>query len=161
MAAKDNIAINVLERHARAGVIQESGIMAMVQHAISEFNIRVSHPNAKAIGLSGGNQQKLLVARWLAIGPKVMILDEPTRGVDVGAKAEIYRIIGDLAAKGVAIIFISSELPELVGMSDRVLIMREGRIAGEIDPSRGEHITQEHIMAFATGALGHAEVKHS
>ena len=158
MASRDNIAINVLERHARGGVLDEGGIGTVVADAIERFKIRVSGPGAKAVGLSGGNQQKLLVARWLAIGPKVMILDEPTRGVDVGAKAEIYRIVGELAASGVAVIFISSELPELVGMSDRVLIMREGRIVGEIDPQRGESITQEHIMAYATGALGHAEV---
>jgi ribose transport system ATP-binding protein len=101
--------------------------------------------------LSGGNQQKLLIARWLAIKPKVLLLDEPTRGVDIGAKSEIYRIISDLAAQGVAILMISSELPEIVGMSDRVLVMREGHLMGEVGGATGEAITQENIMAYATG----------
>jgi ribose transport system ATP-binding protein len=151
MASKDNVVMNVLESHAKAGVLEETGLHKVFENAVREFAIKVSGPKARAVGLSGGNQQKLLVARWLAIGPKVMILDEPTRGVDVGAKAEIYRIVAALAAKGVAIVFISSELPEIVGMCDRVLVMREGEIVGELDPSQGEEITQENIMAFATG----------
>jgi ribose transport system ATP-binding protein len=102
----------------------------------------------RAGGLSGGNQQKLLISRWVAIGPRILILDEPTRGVDVGAKSEIYRIMSQMARKGVAILMISSELPEVVGMSDRVYVMHEGSIAGELE---GERITQENIMTLATG----------
>ncbi|HEY9617762.1 MAG TPA: ATP-binding cassette domain-containing protein, partial [Microcoleaceae cyanobacterium] len=102
--------------------------------------------------LSGGNQQKLLLARWLAIKPRVLLLDEPTRGVDIGAKSEIYRIISDLAKQGVAILMVSSELPEVVGLSDRVLVMREGQIVGEVGGATGREITQETIMAYATGA---------
>ncbi len=97
---------------------------------------------------SGGNQQKLLISRWVAIGPRILILDEPTRGVDVGAKSEIYRIMNQMARKGVAILMISSELPEVVGMSDRVYVMREGSIAGEL---HGRDISQENIMTLATG----------
>ena len=104
----------------------------------------------KAGGLSGGNQQKLLVSRWVAIQPRVLILDEPTRGVDVGAKSEIYRMMGQLAQQGVAILMISSELPEVVGMSDRVYVMCEGQLAGEL--SR-QDISQENIMTLATGVV--------
>ena len=93
-------------------------------------------------------QQKLLISRWVAIGPRILILDEPTRGVDVGAKSEIYRIMNQMARKGVAILMISSELPEVVGMSDRVYVMREGSIAGEL---HGRDISQENIMTLATG----------
>jgi len=102
--------------------------------------------------LSGGNQQKVLLARLLETKPKVIILDEPTRGVDVGAKSEIYRLIDELARSGIAIIIISSELPEIVGVADRTLVMREGRIAGEVTASAKEPIDQEAVMALSTGA---------
>jgi ribose transport system ATP-binding protein len=115
--------------------------------AIQLLNIRVPHAQVRAGGLSGGNQQKLLISRWVAIGPRILILDEPTRGVDVGAKSEIYRIMNDMARQGVAILMISSELPEVVGMSDRVYVMREGyrrRAAGRrYQPGK--------IMTLATG----------
>ncbi len=101
--------------------------------------------------LSGGNQQKALLSRWLEIQPKVLILDEPTRGVDIGAKSEIYRIIDELARKGLAVLVISSELPEVIGICDRVLVMREGHIEGEVGGPGGRAITQENIMAYATG----------
>ena len=101
--------------------------------------------------LSGGNQQKVLLARWLEAKPKVMILDEPTRGVDIGAKAEIYRIIDQLAQNGVAVLVISSELPEIMGICDRILVMREGHIEGEVGGTSGVPVTQEAIMALATG----------
>lgn len=106
------------------------------------------HAQVRAGGLSGGNQQKLLISRWVAIGPRILILDEPTRGVDVGAKSEIYRIMSQMAQQGVAILMISSELPEVVGMSDRVYVMHEGSIVGELN---GGDISQENIMALATG----------
>jgi ribose transport system ATP-binding protein len=98
--------------------------------------------------LSGGNQQKVVLARWLALKPRVLLLDEPTRGVDVGAKAEIYALMSDLARQGVGILMVSSELPEVLGMSDRILVVREGAIAGEL--SRAE-ATQEAVMRLATG----------
>jgi ribose transport system ATP-binding protein len=98
--------------------------------------------------LSGGNQQKVVFAKWISTNPRVLILDEPTRGVDVGAKKEIYSIINDLAGKGVAIIFISSELPEVLGMSDRILAIHEGRVGGFIDR---ENATQENVMILCTG----------
>ena len=151
MSSGNNISMNVLEKHSSGGVLNFSSLGGEVDQAIQNFAVKVSSPSARAIGLSGGNQQKLLLARWLAIQPKVLLLDEPTRGVDIGAKAEIYRIISGLAEQGVAVLFISSELPEVVGMSDRTLIMREGKLVGELDPVRGEVISQESIMEFATG----------
>ncbi|MBD1938399.1 sugar ABC transporter ATP-binding protein [Microcoleus sp. FACHB-68] len=152
MSSGENITLNVLEREARAGIINSKSLFKIVADAINDLGIRLASPSIRAMDLSGGNQQKLLLARWLAINPKVLLLDEPTRGVDIGAKSEIYRIISDLAAKGVAILMISSELPEIVGMSDRVLIMRAGSLVGEVGGSTGEKITQENIMAYATGA---------
>jgi ribose transport system ATP-binding protein len=103
----------------------------------------------KAAGLlSGGNQQKIVLAKWLALGPKVFVLDEPTRGVDVGAKAEIYRVIEDLAAQGAAVLMISSDLEEVLRLSDRVLVMHEGRLAGEL--ARAD-LSEEAVMQLATG----------
>ena len=98
--------------------------------------------------LSGGNQQKVIFAKWIYTNPKVLILDEPTRGVDIGAKKEIYNIINELAAKGVAIIMVSSELPEVLGMSDRVMVVREGEVRGILNK---EEANQESIMTLATG----------
>ena len=98
--------------------------------------------------LSGGNQQKVALARWLATRPSVLVLDEPTQGVDVGAKAEIHGLIVDLAAQGLAILLISSELPEVLGMSDRVVVMRAGTVAGFLD---GTAATQEQVMTLALG----------
>ena len=149
MSSRQNVAINILKRDARAGMInlQKSDLVA--SQAVEDFNIRLANLEIRALDLSGGNQQKLLLARWLAIKPRVLILDEPTRGVDIGAKSEIYRIISDLAAQGMAILMVSSELQEIIGLSDRVLVMREGRLVAEIGR---EEITQEHIMTYATGA---------
>jgi ABC-type sugar transport system ATPase subunit len=98
--------------------------------------------------LSGGNQQKVLIGKWLAAHPKILILDEPTRGIDVGAKAEIYQIMNSLAEQGVSIIMISSEMPELIGMADRIYVMYEGEITGEVDR---KDFTQEKIMYHAAG----------
>ena len=101
--------------------------------------------------LSGGNQQKVLLSRLLETQPKVLILDEPTRGVDIGAKSEIYRIIDELAQRGAAVLVISSELPEVVGIADRVVVMHEGETRGEVGGATGVAITEESIMALATG----------
>ena len=99
--------------------------------------------------LSGGNQQKVVIGRWLATNPAVLILDEPTQGVDVGAKSEIHRIMGELAARGLAILMISSELPEILGMSDRIAVMRSGRLEGILDRSEA---TQQRILSLALGS---------
>ena len=152
ISSGENITMNVLGREAKAGIINSKSLLNIVADAINNLAIRLASPSIRAMDLSGGNQQKLLLARWLAINPMVLLLDEPTRGVDIGAKSEIYRIISDLAANGVAILMISSELPEIVGMSDRVLVMRAGSLVGEVGGATGEAITQENIMAYATGA---------
>ncbi|MCC9000498.1 MAG: sugar ABC transporter ATP-binding protein [Candidatus Contendobacter sp.] len=158
MSVRENITISVLGRDALAGGLLNRAAMArLTAGSIEDLRVRVAGPFVTAGALSGGNQQKLLIARWIAINPKVLILDEPTKGVDIGAKAEIYRIISELAAKGVAILVISSELPEVIGISDRILVMREGRIVGELGGSGDEAatqanlMTQENIMALATG----------
>jgi len=98
--------------------------------------------------LSGGNQQKVVLGKWLAIQPRVLFLDEPTRGIDVGAKQEIYKLMEELARKGVAILFVSSEMEEILGMSDRVLVMHEGRLTGELQRSE---LSEEAVMHLATG----------
>lgn len=115
---------------------------------VSRLSIKTGSLDTPAGALSGGNQQKIVLAKWLLTKPKVLILDEPTRGVDVGAKFEIYKIIRQLAAEGTAILFISSELPEVLGMSDRIAVMHEGRLSGI---ASGAGMTPEKIMAFATG----------
>ena len=148
LAAQENITMATLERDATFGMLNRKKAQTISDDAIALLNIRVPHSQVRAGGLSGGNQQKLLISRWVAIGPRILILDEPTRGVDVGAKSEIYRIMNQMARKGVAILMISSELPEIVGMSDRVYVMREGSIAGEL---HGAEISQENIMTLATG----------
>lgn len=152
MSSRHNITMNVLGQRAKAGVMNLGFLKNIAADAIDQLGIRLASPSTRAVDLSGGNQQKLLLARWLAIKPKVLLLDEPTRGVDIGAKSEIYRIISDLAAQGVGVLMISSELPEVIGMSDRVLVMREGRLVGEVGGTTGEEITQENIMVYATGA---------
>lgn len=152
MSSRKNIALNRLKQDAKAGVVNWGSVNQIATEAVENFHIRLANLEIRAVDLSGGNQQKLLLARWLAIKPKVLMLDEPTRGVDIGAKSEIYRIMSELAAHGIAILMVSSELPEIVGMSDRVLVMREGQLVGELDGSLGKEITQENIMHYATGA---------
>ncbi|ADU36848.1 MULTISPECIES: sugar ABC transporter ATP-binding protein [Variovorax] len=149
LSALTNVAINVLPRHAVAGVLNHGALDRLTRQAIARLNVKISGPQGIVGALSGGNQQKLLLARWLEIQPRVLILDEPTRGVDVGAKSEIYKIIGELSEAGVAVVVISSELPEIVGVCDRVLVMREGAIAGEL---AGDRITQENIIQLAVNA---------
>jgi len=119
-----------------------------VRQWIQNLRIKTPSPQFLVVNMSGGNQQKVVLARWLSLGIKVFIMDEPTRGIDVGSKAEIYQIMADLAEAGVAIIMISSELPEVLGMSDRVMVMREGRIVKEL--SR-EQASEELVMQYAVG----------
>jgi ribose transport system ATP-binding protein len=156
---QENIAMSVLGREAHSGgLLNWAAMNRLADEMIRELRIRVASPTVNAGTLSGGNQQKLLIARWIAIHPKVLILDEPTKGVDIGAKAEIYRIVSELAKKGVAVLVISSELPEVIGLSDRVLVMREGKIVGELGGPRGKEVTQENIMALATGTTDMAHL---
>ncbi|WPX08483.1 sugar ABC transporter ATP-binding protein [Anaerocellum danielii] len=127
----------LIDRHMEIGLVQEF---------VKKLNVKTSSYLQLVMSLSGGNQQKVMIAKWLAINPRILILDEPTRGIDVGAKAEIHNLLRELAKSGIGIILISSEMPEIIGMCDRVLVMREGRITGELS---GDKITEENIMQLA------------
>jgi len=131
MPLKENVSLAVLARVARHAFIDRAAEAALAVDSIRKFGIRASGIGQVVNKLSGGNQQKVVLGKWLASAPKVLILDEPTRGIDVGAKAEIHRLMSELARQGIAILMISSELTEIMGMSDRILVMREGRIVAE------------------------------
>lgn len=150
-SVKKNAAVGLYNRLATFGFLDFGRIQSVVRDLVQKLRVRTPSLGQRVGNLSGGNQQKVVIARWLALNPKVLILDEPTRGVDVGAKAEIHALISELAQQGVAILMISSELPEVLGVSDRVLVMREGEIVAEF--SRAE-ATQDVIMQAATGQLG-------
>jgi ribose transport system ATP-binding protein len=144
-----NTTISGLKQLCRYGVIQLSRELTLVQKMIQDLSIKTPGPNFIVINMSGGNQQKVVLARWLSIGTRIFILDEPTRGIDVGSKSEIYQIMDELTKKGVGIIMISSELPEVLGMSDRIMVMRQGTIVKEL--SRAE-ASEETIMSYAVGS---------
>lgn len=153
MSIEQNINVAVIAHDAKSGgFLNAAEAKRRTEAAVKELSIRARSTSLNVGSLSGGNQQKVLIARILEAKPKIVILDEPTRGVDVGAKSEIYRIVDGLAASGVAVIVISSDLPEIIGISDRVLVMREGRIVGEVTPDAAGEISQEKIMALSTGS---------
>lgn len=143
-----NISIANLDKISKNGVLNKSAEDNLIKRGIEELRIRCFGPDHKCVNLSGGNQQKVVFAKWIYTEPKVLILDEPTKGVDIGAKKEIYSIINDLATKGVAVIMVSSELPEVLGMSDRIMVVREGEVRGILGK---EKANQENIMILATG----------
>lgn len=149
-SVRSNVAVSALEKFATLGVINYRRLAEVVRLIVTKLNLRARSISQRVGSLSGGNQQKVVIARWLNINPKVLILDEPTRGVDVGAKVEIYALMNELARQGVGILMISSELPEILGVSDRILVMHDGRIAAEFD--RGA-ATQDEIMHAATGEM--------
>ncbi len=144
----DNIVLANLDKVSSKSVISKSKVADIVKKGIDEFRIKCFGPDHECNNLSGGNQQKVVFAKWVYTDPKILILDEPTRGVDIGAKKEIYSVINDLAAKGVAIILVSSELPEVLGMSDRIMVVHEGHVTGIIDAAEAD---QEKVMTLATG----------
>jgi ribose transport system ATP-binding protein len=148
MSVGNNMSLASLEHFSQNGFIGAEQENEMIKEHIDKLKIRTPSALQLVQNLSGGNQQKVVIAKWLATNPKVLIMDEPTRGVDVGAKAEIYNIMNMLIAQGVGILMISSELPEILGMSDRVLVMHRGRIAGELPIKEA---TQEKIMSYAAG----------
>ena len=148
LSIADNISVASLNKYLDYGVvINDRKVENLVQDNVKKMNIKAPNSKTQIKSLSGGNQQKVLIGRWLANSPDVLILDEPTRGIDVGAKYEIYCIIEELARAGKSIIMISSEMAELIGMSDRVMVMCDGRVTGFID---GKDATQENIMELAT-----------
>ena len=144
----ENIELCNLEKVSKKTVLSKAKGDALVKRAIEEFRIRCFGPDHECHNLSGGNQQKVVLAKWIYTDPKILILDEPTRGVDIGAKKEIYSVINDMAAKGVAVIMVSSELPEVLGMSDRIMVVHEGQVTGIID---GKTADQTKVMTLATG----------
>lgn len=145
---RENIALANLGTISGSGVVSKAKEKSLISRGIEEFKIRCFGTEHECGNLSGGNQQKVVLAKWIYTEPKILILDEPTRGVDIGAKKEIYNVINDMARKGVAIIMVSSELPEILGMSDRVMVVREGDVRGILDI---ENASQESIMTLATG----------
>ncbi|GAF18750.1 LOW QUALITY PROTEIN: ribose ABC transport system, ATP-binding protein RbsA [Bacillus sp. JCM 19046] len=151
-SVRDNISLTNLAAVSSSGVMQTSKEQALYAELVKKLGVRTSGPNQTAKSLSGGNQQKVVIAKWLGINPKILILDEPTRGVDVGAKKRIYTIMNELAKQGVAIIMVSSELPEIIGMSTRVAVMFEGKLMKILD--RAE-LSEETIMHEATGGEKH------
>lgn len=144
----DNMVLPSLPNFKKNNIVQEQQIKEAVAENIKRLNIRTHSQTIKIRNLSGGNQQKIVIAKWLLMKPKILILDEPTRGVDVGAKREIYKIINELKKEGVAIIIVSSELPEVLGISDRIAVMHEGNLRKIFDI---QDATQEKIMEYATG----------
>ncbi|MBP3735754.1 MAG: sugar ABC transporter ATP-binding protein [Lachnospiraceae bacterium] len=149
LSIKDNVGISVYNKYLRSGfILNHPAINKVVSESIDKLSIKTPSMMEQIQNLSGGNQQKVIVARWLANDPDILIMDEPTRGIDVGAKHEIYEIMEDLASQGKAIIMISSEMPELLGMADRVCVMCDGKLTGEI--SDKSEMTQEKVMSYAT-----------
>jgi ribose transport system ATP-binding protein len=150
MPVKDNIVLASMEKVSRGLILNLAKMRELAAKYVSDLNIRTPSVDRAVKYLSGGNQQKVIVAKWLCKNSSIFIFDEPTRGIDVGAKVEVHRLMNHLAQQGASILMISSELPEILGMSDRILVMREGRIVGELDRDAA---TQETIMAYATGGV--------
>ncbi len=157
MSVRENMSLPSLRRDQRAGFLNRAQEDAITAEMTRDMRIKTPSPEQIVRYLSGGNQQKVVLGKWLAMKPKLLMLDEPTRGIDVGAKQEIYGLMEELAKQGVAILFVSSEMEEVLGMSDRALVMHEGRITGELTR---EGLSEESVMQLATGgghAAAHAE----
>jgi ribose transport system ATP-binding protein len=151
MAVRENITLSALDQVTRWGFVNSAKADRLAREEVKKLDIRTPSLRQRVRNLSGGNQQKVIIARWLTLKPRVLILDEPTRGIDVGAKAEIHALMNQLAQEGVGVLMISSELPEVLGVSDRILVMHEGRVTGEF---RRNEATQDDIMRAATGGKG-------
>lgn len=151
MSSRDNLILPILERFALYGWIKNNKVTKVVQKYCERMKIKTRSIDDAVVSLSGGNQQKIMLARWLAAKCKVLILDEPTRGVDVGTKAEIHSLIDQLAREGTGILLISSELPEIINLSKRILVLRNGKIVAEV---QRENATQENLMRFMAGISG-------
>lgn len=148
LSVRENISVTHLESFAKYGFVQKGREKAEAEQFRQDLKIQTPTIEQRVLSLSGGNQQKVILARWLAVQPKVLIVDEPTKGIDVGSKQEIYSLLRALAAKGVGVIVISSEMPEVIGLSDRILVMHEGKLTGVL---AGAEITEENIMSLAAG----------
>ncbi|WP_170285752.1 sugar ABC transporter ATP-binding protein [Microbacterium rhizomatis] len=150
LSIQNNVIVTILDQVSRLGLIGGGGARKRALKATQQLGTKMADPDEPISALSGGNQQKTMIAKWLVAGPKVLILDEPTRGIDVGAKFEIHKHLRSLAAGGMALVIISSDLEEVIGLSDRILVMREGRLAGTLD---GE-IDEADVISLAAGAAG-------
>jgi rhamnose transport system ATP-binding protein len=150
MNISHNITLPILSEFVKAGWVDNDDELEAAHQAASQMEVKAAGIWQKARELSGGNQQKVVLAKWLATHPRILILDEPTRGIDVGTKAAVHGLMSELAAQGMAILMISSELPEILGMSDRILVMREGRVTAHFERAEA---TQEKIMLAATQAV--------
>ncbi|WP_257351104.1 sugar ABC transporter ATP-binding protein [Pseudalkalibacillus decolorationis] len=150
LSVRENLVIPNLKTFSKTGIVKEKKEKQWTEEMILKLRIKTSGPEQEVKSLSGGNQQKVVFGKWLGIEPKLLILDEPTRGVDVGAKKEIYSIMNELTERGFSIIMVSSELPEILGMSDRVMVIHEGKVTAIIDR---EDANQEKIMEAATGGV--------
>jgi ABC-type sugar transport system ATPase subunit len=150
MTITSNISLPMLFKYAQHGWLQGKTERKAAYDAALQMEVRANNIWQLARELSGGNQQKIVLSKWLSTNPRILILDEPTRGIDVGTKAAVHALMSKLAVEGMAILMISSELPEILGMSDRVIVMREGHITGHF--SRAE-ATQEKILSAATQAV--------
>jgi ABC-type sugar transport system ATPase subunit len=145
---QDNTQMAVLQqRYVNWGFVQQAQLAKDSEDIANRLRVRTPDMQEPIINLSGGNQQKVLICRWLLTNPKILILDEPTRGIDVGAKAEIHKLISNLAGQGVAVIMISSEMPEVLGMSDRIMVLHEGRVTGFLDRKDADQVK---IMELAS-----------
>ena len=147
-SVRENISLPSLMSFAPKGIINNTNEKEFVDLLIKRLTVKAENREISVGSLSGGNQQKVVIAKWIGLGTQILILDEPTRGVDVGAKREIYQLMNELTERGVAIIMVSSELPEILGMSDRIIVVHEGKISGELTKKEA---TQEKIMTLATG----------
>ena len=146
LTVRENSSLAILRDLCKAGFVDEGRERTFALESIDKFNIKTPSMEQKVIKLSGGNQQKVVLSRWMAMKPSVIIFDEPTKGIDVGAKSEIYSMICEVAKQGVAVILISSELPEVIGISDRVIVLKDGRITAELQ--RGE-ATEQNVLSYA------------
>ncbi len=146
MSIAENLAAASWSELAHAGFLADRDVHALAYRQVKALDIRLRSLRQRVLALSGGNQQKVVVGRWLSRHPSVLLLDEPTRGIDVGAKAEVYGLVRSLAAQGVAIVLSTSELPELLALANRILVLREGRMAGELPGGS----SQEEVMHLAT-----------
>ena len=148
LSISDNIALPNLDILCNSlGVVNRKKEREMVEKARSNLSIKMASAETDAGGLSGGNQQKVVVAKWLARNSRVVIFDEPTRGIDVAAKVEIYNLMNELKKQGIGVLFVSSEMPEVLGISDRIIVMCDGRVTGELDP---RETTQNEVLEYAT-----------
>jgi rhamnose transport system ATP-binding protein len=150
LAIDHNVALASLHRLGRLGLIKRAAERALARDWGARLQLKYGHLTNPAWTLSGGNQQKVVLAKWLSREPSLLIIDEPTRGIDVGTKAEVHRLLDELVGRGVAVLMISSELPEVLGMADRVLVLREGRLAAELSRAEADEAS---IMRAATGQL--------